>query len=364
MTFRILFALVLCSLSLSGADEHRDQWRSVADALILTPPESYPFNWGEGVQHIGLMKIYERTKDTRYADYVENWTALYLGRDINELLNIDGKRRPERQGYCGHWSPGTAILYLHQARGKPEHLKLAESVADFIRAGAERSPEGGLGHWLGSHQYWVDTLYMACPLLTGLGKLQRKPEYIEDAAGQILSYAKHMQEEKNGLFYHIWDWSKNERSPSLWGRGNGWVLMSIADTMEFLPRKHKSYAPLRQVALQMAAGLKTTQDAGGMWHTVLDDHASYPESSATSMFCYGLLKLVRLKVLPASGNVDMARKAWKAVNERYVENGVVKGVSAGTGPGNSEHYKKIPLGSQTWGAGAYLMAGSEMDRLR
>jgi len=96
--------------------------------------------------------------------------------------------------------------------------------------------------------------------------------------------------------------------PSLWARGNGWVLMSIADTMEHMGRKH----------------------------TILDDPASYEESSATAMFTYRLLKLVRLKVLPA----------------------------AGTGPGKGDNYKAIKLGSETWGTGAHLMAGSEMDCLK
>ena len=360
---RILVALLATSVLLPGADPYRERWRSVADHLIQTPPESYPFNWGEGVQKIGLMKIYERTRDTRYLAYVEKWTALYLPRDVSELLAIGPEARKERRGYCGHWSPGTAILYLYQARKQREHLRLAEQVAGFIRDGAERGPEGALGHWQGSHQLWVDTLYMACPLLAGLGKLRRKPEYIEDAAGQILAFARRLQDEKTGLFYHMWDWQTGERSPGLWGRGNGWVLMSLADTLEPMDRKHKSYAALKEVAGKMAAGLKATQDNEGMWRTVLDDASSYQESSATSMFCYGLLKLVRGKILPPSYE-DVARRAWKATNERYVNDGVVTGVSAGTGPRGPDYYKSVPVGSQTWGTGAYLMAGSEFDRLR
>jgi unsaturated rhamnogalacturonyl hydrolase len=355
-----LFAVVLCA----RAESYRDRWLSVADKLVQTPVESYPFNWGEGVQFIGVMKVYERTKDARYADYAEKWTDQFLRRDINELLNTGDKARGKRPGYCGHWSPGSAILYLYQARKKPEHLQLAEQVASFIRNGAERSPEGGLGHWTGSHQLWVDTLYMACPLLAGLGKLKRRPELIDDAAQQILIYARHLQDDKTGLFYHMWDWQTSERSPSLWGRGNGWVLMSMADTMEALDRRRKSYADLKRIAERMAAGLHPAQDGEGMWHTVLDDPASYPESSATSMFCYSLLKLIRLKVLDGTAHLDMALKAWKAVNERYVKDGTVTGVSAGTGPGGSEQYKKIPLGTQTWGTGSYLMAGSEINRLR
>ncbi|PYV70507.1 MAG: hypothetical protein DMG96_31010 [Acidobacteria bacterium] len=55
------------------------------------------------------------------------------------------------------------------------------------------------------------------------------------------------------------------------------------------------------------------------------------ECSASSMNIYGLLKLVRLKVLPESYK-KIALSSWAAVNARYVKDGVVTGVSAGTDP--------------------------------
>ncbi|MCW5977987.1 MAG: glycoside hydrolase family 88 protein [Bryobacteraceae bacterium] len=359
---RILVVFICVACLLPGADPHAARWRSVADRLIQTPVDSYPFDWGEGVQAIGLMKIHERARDERYADYVEKWAGLFLPRDVNELLNAGPAAKGGRSGYCGHWSPATAILYLYQARGKPEHLALAEKVNDFIREGAERSPEGGLGHWQGSNQYWVDTLYMACPLLAGLGKLQRKPEYVEDAGNQIVVFARHLQEPKTGLFYHMWDWSKRERTNEPWARGNGWVIMSLADSFEAMDRGHRLYADLKNIAERLAKGLQASQQKDGLWRTVMDDPESYPESSATSMACYGVLKLVRLGVLPRS-YIPMARRAWSVVNDLYIKDGVVTGVSAGTGPQGSKHYRERPVGTFTWGTGAYLLAGSEIDRL-
>jgi unsaturated rhamnogalacturonyl hydrolase len=334
-------------------------WHGVANRLIMTPPESYPFNWGEGVQMIGLMKIHERTRDPRYADYVEKWAGLYLPRPVGSLLDTGPQAKGKRPGYCGYWSPATAILYLYRDRRNPAHLKLARQVNDFILHGAERGPEGGLGHWQGSHQLWVDTLYMACPLLSGLGKMEGQPAYIADAAKQIEIYARHLQDPKTGLFYHMWDWETGTHSPELWGRGNGWVLMSIADTMEVHERKDASWARLREIASKMVRGLAATQDKDAMWHTVMDDPKSYPEASATAMFTYGVLKLVRLGVLDAS-STPMVRRAWTALNQNYVKDGVVLGVSAGTDPGGRESYTQRPVGTQTWGTGAYLMAGSEI----
>ena len=346
------------------AAEDRPGWTGVADRLISTPAESYPFNWGEGVQMMGLMRAAHTAHDTRYADYVEKWARIQEAQDLATLLDIGPSvPNPARRAYCGHWSPASAVLYLYRDRSRPEHLKLAQGVAEFIATGAERSPEGGLGHWQGSHQLWVDTLYMACPLLSALGQMQHRPEYVQDAARQIVVYARHLQDPKTGLFYHMWDWQAGTRSDGFWGRGDGWVLMSLAETMEVMSPHDPQYQEVAVIARNLAKGLESTQDADGLWHTVLDDPKSYPECSATAMFAYGMLKLVRLRVLPPEYTAR-ALKAWDAINNRYVRDGWVIGVSAGTDPKGADAYRTKPVGTETWGTGAYLLAASEVARIR
>ncbi len=339
-------------------------WTAVADRLIETPAESYPFNWGEGVQMMGLMKAARAARNPRYADYVEQWARIYEPQPIEKLLNIGpNPPNPARPGYCGHWSPASAIYYLYQDRHKPEHLKLANEVVDFIRHGAERSPEGALGHWQGSHQLWVDTVFMAAPLLAAVGRDQKKPEYIDDAATQTIVHTRHLQDPATGLIYHMWDWQAGTHSEGYWGRGNGWVLMSIADTLEVMDRRNPKYKELSDIADKLVKGVVKTQDANGLWHTVLDDPNSYVETSATAMLAYGMLKLARLGILPATYRAP-ALKGWKAINDAYVQDGVLVGVSAGTDPHGIDAYRKKAVGSQTWGTGAYLLAASEVVRVR
>jgi len=362
MMKQILVVLFLCgSTVVLGADPARATWLSVADKLVTTAPESYDFGWGEGVQMSGLMQVYNRLKEERYADFVEKWAAFHIPKGTDALLR--NTPQAKRQGYCGHWVSGTALVYLYEARQNPEHLRVASEIAGFIRAGATRSPEGAPGHWLGNYQIWVDTLNMTCPLLCRLSKIQNKPEYLDDAANQLLVSARHMQDEKTRLFYHMWDWQFDRRSPVQWGRGNGWVIMSLADTFEYLPKTHPSYKPLKQMTESFVRGLLAVQDGDGVWRTVMTDPESYQECSATTTIAYGLLKLVRLGVLPSRYR-EPARRAWAAVNERWVSDGVVIGVSAGTSPTEKEPCLTGPLGTYTWGAGTYLMAGSEIDRLR
>ena len=360
--FRRQFLCRLGSAALGALTLARLTASEVPDHLIGTPPESYPFNWGEGVQMLGLMKLAAVQRDPRYMDYVERWAGIYEQKDPRALLNLGQQAAvPGRPGYCGHWVSGAAVLDLYRERRKPQHLKLARDIVEFIRTGAERSPEGGLSHWQGSHQLWVDTLYMACPLLARMGHMERQTFLIEDAARQIIVHSRHLQDPRTGLFYHMWDWQTESHSEGFWGRGNGWVLMSLADTMEVMKKSDPKFKELEQIARNLLRGLSANQDAGGMWHTVLDDPRSYAETSATAMFSYGLLKLARMRVLPSSSRAR-GFAAWKAINDRYVRDGVVLGVSARTGPQGIKAYLSAPAGSETWGTGAYLLAASEIAR--
>jgi unsaturated rhamnogalacturonyl hydrolase len=174
-------------------------------------------------------------------------------------------------------------------------------------------------------------------------------------------HARHLQDEKTGLFYHMWDWQTGTHSEGFWGRGDGWVLMSLAETMEVMNPRDPKYQELAPSRGNWPKVWTSTQDADGLWHTVLDDPKSYPECSATAMFSYGMLKLVRLRVLPPTYTAR-ALKAWRAINDRYVKDGLVIGVSAGTDPKGADAYRSKPVGTETWGTGAYLLAASEVAR--
>lgn len=359
MRLLVTAALIAGSALAAGVDRGRETWLSVANRLIATQPEQYPFDWGEGVQMTGLMHVYDRVSDPRYVEFVEKWAAFHMLRGLNVLLMNTPDTK--RQGYCGTWICGNAFALLYEAKKNPDHLKIASGVVAFIRAGATRSPEGVPGHWTGNYQIWVDTLFMTSPLLSRMSKLEGKPAYVEDAANQLLMSAKHMRDVRTGLFYHMWDWQNDTRSDVQWGRGNGWIIMSIADTLEYLPQSHASYKPLKHLANEFARSLVAVQDRDGLLHTVLDDPGSYPECSASTMLTYGLLKLVRLGVLPQKYR-EPATRAWTAVNTRWVKDGLVTGVSAGTGTWKKDRYVTLATGTYTWGTGAYLLAGAEMDR--
>lgn len=329
-----------------------------ADRVLADHPTPPGFNWGEGVLMAGMLRTWHVTKDPRALAFVRRWADRWRP-SLGEVLEGEGMR-PHAVGYCGRWGPGFPLLLLHEATGDPAVLDMARTIAAFMREKATRTREGGFGHWRGNRQLWADTLYMSCPLLACLGRIDGRPELQEEAASQLLVSARRLQDPATGLFYHQYDEPQDRRTQEFWGRGNGWVAMSFIETLREVDGKSPLSAALRGSFRRHVEGLRRTFDpAAGSWHTVLDNPASYVETSATAMILYGLIEGERLGFIKP-GAPAIIERAWKALAEQVDAEGRVRGVSAATGPTDLAGYVAVPRGSETWGTGALLLAAAAL----
>ena len=71
MSRHLVVWLAFAVSTLVAADPYREKWISVADRLVTVAPETFAYNWGEGVQQIGLMKVHERTREAKYLDWMK-----------------------------------------------------------------------------------------------------------------------------------------------------------------------------------------------------------------------------------------------------------------------------------------------------
>jgi unsaturated rhamnogalacturonyl hydrolase len=73
---------------------------------------------------------------------------------------------------------------------------------------------------------------------------------------------------------------------------------------------------------QIDALVKCQDAETGLWHTLLDDPSSYLEASATAGFAYGILKSIRLRLVPKEERyLNAAKKAIGAVLANITEKG-------------------------------------------
>ena len=140
-------ALGCLACAWSAAPAATDPFIRAADHAAASLKPSTPFNWGEGVLTWGLAEAARATKDARYREAVERWADARCAKSLLPLLR--------KRGYCGHWGPGTALLALYRQNPRPACV-------------GERAA-------------------------------------LDDAILQLEIATKHLQDEKTGLFWHMWD---------------------------------------------------------------------------------------------------------------------------------------------------------------
>jgi unsaturated rhamnogalacturonyl hydrolase len=336
--------------------------RQVADAVLRDFPQPPPFNWGEGTMMAGMMRAGLVLDEPRYIAFVEKWADHWRASGLEQVL--EGPPDAKMRAYCGIWGPGFPVALLYEKTGNPVYLQMCRQIAEFVTTRGTRTPEGGLGHWGGNHQLWADTLYMVCPLFTHLTRLTSDPAYLNEAVRQLEICARHAQDEKTGVFWHMYDDDLGKCVGVLWGRGNGWVTMSFVEVLGNLDRRSPKHAILQKQFGRQMDGLLAMQDPQAfLWHTVLDRPETYLETSASAMILVSLVDAQRLDLYQVRDK-QLIPRTWAALAAKVDTNGRVFDVSGGTGPQTLEVYASKPRGTYTWGTGAFLLAASALQEAR
>ena len=129
------------------------------------------------------------------------------------------------------------INYLNsviKTHGKDKDgLQIAKTVADQyilkwplrIRDGTLSRKDGWSGEPVTSATFlWADDQYMGLTLVSRLASYLKNREYAEFVAKQRLLFNEHLQDARDGLFYHGYNDADGHLSCCKWGRGNGWSI--------------------------------------------------------------------------------------------------------------------------------------------
>lgn len=236
-------------------------------------------------------------------------------------------------------------------------------------------------------QMWLDGLYMGEPFYAEYALMEGRTEDFDDIARQFMLMEKVARDEKTGLLYHGWDESRLQKwanpktgtSPEFWSRAMGWYIMGLVDVLDYFPKDHPQRKELIGILNRLSTALVKYQDpATGVWWQVTDkggQPGNYIESSASSMFIYGLAKALRMGYIDESF-LPAIKKGFDGITKNFVEtdaDGLIhltKGVGgAGLGgkpyrDGSYEYYIKEPTRTDDLKAiGPFMEACIEMDML-
>jgi len=271
----------------------------------------------------------------------EGYTPFYKGSKKNHIGHVD-------YNVFGIWP-----FEMYRQTGDKKYLEKGRLLADD----EYKSPRpDGLSTYT---RFWVDDMYMVGSLQAQAYKSTKDTVYLNRAARQLVAYCEKLQR-PNGLFYH------REDAPFYWGRGNGWAAAAMAEVLPILPADNKYRGPLMLAYQKMMEVLLGFQGEDGMWHQLLDDPASYAETSCTGMFLFAMATGVENGWLPRDKYLSKVVKGWNALAGYVNEKGAVREVCVGTNAkDNKKHYLTRPRHTGNFhGQAAVLWAATAMIRLQ
>lgn len=315
------------------------------------------WDWPQGVGLYGLYKIMMVEKKDEYREFLCSWFKSNMAEGL-----------PSRN--INTTTPLLTLVQLNEICPDPEFESLCLSWADWLMRCLPRTEEGGfqhvtsangdrLGVRLNENEMWIDTLFMTVLFLNRMGQKYNRQDWISESIHQVLLHIKYLYDKKTGLFYHGWTFNTRDNFGGVfWCRGNSWFTAGILEYLEMF--KGSLDAGVREFIVNtyksQVRTLKKLQSQSGLWHTVLDDPASYEEVSGSAAITAGILKGIKLGILDDS-YLDCAWKGIRAVMNNIDEEGTVLNVSGGTGMGaDREHYKKILIAPMAYGQSLTILA--------
>jgi unsaturated rhamnogalacturonyl hydrolase len=293
------------------------------DSVTYAGEERYRWHYEVGVMLEGMRRMWERTGDPRYFDYIK--------RNIDRFVLPDGSILTyELDTYNLDNIPlGRQLFLLSEKTGDPRYGKAAATLRRQLTE-QPRTPSGGFWHkQIYPNQMWLDGLYMAEPFYARYARDAGDSSGLNDVIRQFVLMEHGARDEKTGLLYHGWDESRTQRwadsatghSPHFWGRAMGWYGMGLVDVLEILPRDYPGRADLVGILRRLAEALLRHRDpASKLWYQVVDlggREGNYLEASASAMYAYVFARGAKHGDLPAM-YLDAARESFRGILERLV----------------------------------------------
>lgn len=338
-------------------------------------------NWHytNGVTHIALMELADKTGDKKYEKYVLRNMDFVFNDGNLDFFRRQYDRMMKDEGWYGvrklSWHMifrgkrlddngpmGASLIELQMRHPNPAFLKYVNETAEHLNYGEPRLVDGTIARvWPHVNTIWADDAFMAISFLSRMGQMTGDEKYFNDAANQVLNYTRYLWCPEKNIYYHCYHTDNKEHGVAHWSRANGWVFMAQADLLSRMPQDH----PMREAILEnfrrQASGVARYQGKNGLWHQLLDKEDSYEEITGTAMFVFGIARGVKEGWLHPDF-IYVAEQGLKGMMRKISDNGDVTAICVGTGimPSPAYYYNRPTQENDPMGEGPVLRALIEM----
>lgn len=359
----ISVVLIVMSFALNSFAQNADVFkRKNIEAKMLSVskwqlanPKHKLWDWTNGAFYAGVFAAYETTKSP------EIMTALLEMGEKNE------------------WKPGPRFdhaddivinqTYLDLYRIKRDKKMLQPTIDVVERMKKETGAEvakHGITWW------WCDALFMAPPTFAKLAKITGDKSYLDLNDRFFKETYDRLYDKEERLYardasYLIDAKGEGKREANgkkvFWSRGNGWVVGGLVRLLKELPKDHQKYNFYLTQYKDMMDRIVSLQQPDGLWRSSLLDPDSFPggEASGTGFDVYAMAWGINNKVLDRAKYLPAVKKAWIGLNTLVHPDGKV----GWTQPIGADPRRNFNADSwEVYGAGAFMLAGSEIVKLK
>ncbi len=212
---------------------------------------------------------------------------------------------------------------------------------------------------------WCDALYMAPPALTRFYRITGDQKYLDFMDKMWWESTAHLYDPEEQLYYRD-DRFKIKADGSgrrekngekvFWSRGNGWVMGGLARLLQDLPQDYPTRQKYEDLFKEMAARIVEFQGGDGLWHTSLLNPQGHGESSGSAFYTYALAWGVNQGLLDKETYMPYALRGWHGLTNIVKPSGKL-GWTQQIGYAPDDIHENM---SEVYGAGAFLLAGSEI----
>ncbi|KFF03386.1 glycoside hydrolase family 88/105 protein [Flavobacterium reichenbachii] len=327
----------------------------------------------------GFERLYANTKDKKYLNYIKEYA--------DEMIDSTGnlKKYDEKEYNIDYLNPGKLLFNLYDITKDSRYQKVIGQLRNQLQ-NQPRTPSGGFWHkQIYPNQMWIDGLYMGEPFYTQFTVKYEKGKNLDDIARQFELVQNHIVDKKTGLVYQAWDESKEiawadkqtGTSPTIWGRGIGWYMLALVETLDYFPKSHPKRKVLVEYLNQISKSVDQYKSQSGLWYQIADKpelYRNYEEPSASAMIIYAFAKGADKGYLSSSYKAA-AKKSFDSFVKQFVKVDkkgevnildVSSNVGLGGKPfrdGTNDYYLTAKTKENgAVGFGAFLLAAIELNK--
>ena len=335
------------------------------------PASKYVWSWQHAAFLNTIVKRYEQVdslEKQKYFDYIEKAMDRTKARANGKTPN----------GVAS----GLGMAFLYEKTGNEFYKAKCDKIFEqYLKV--KRTPEGAISHLPITLELWDDTVFMIGQFMIAMYRATGDEKYLNELANQFRLHREKLLDKETGLWYHGWDandkdglpyfcgqmgWPDDETrvSGEIWGRGNGWLYVTLADALDVIPRENPLWNEFADYLEEMVTNLPELQDEEtGHWYQLpirKNDPDNRIESSCTAMFAYGILSALKHEIVDDRIYNAAADRAYEGLykhSTQKVKIGLTcTNVCTGTCIGDKDYYlnRGVQKG-RSFGLGMFIQFG-------